>query len=345
MTLLHMSKALSLLENDPHSFIPYNFIRQDSLFLCEGLNPFAIQEELTKVLSKGHQVSLEVSQGLQKEKEKYENELSVLLKSYPHLHDTVNHDVALIHAEVQHVGKDLRSRLGKLPSQNESIGMKEIRGLLTLQALQNLSFPEGHRERVRDASIGFLGISLLLFTHNILYEVFSSKYDRDIAFALSALVFAPILEEFYKALSVKLTKSQLPSFIFSVAEFIAYSWSIFNLSMHLSSPVYRVFAIIYGILGRITGVNFHMTTAQAYLSDVEKYNTVRKGTYLKGVFLHSFFNAGAGMILFINNSITLFSALLGFRLSPNLPKNVTPLLAQTLSSGRQRRRVLPVSTR
>ena len=103
------------------------------------------------------------------------------------------------------------------------------------------------------------------------------------------------------------------------------------MSVGLLSPLSQAIAIVLGLFARVVALNFHMTTTQAYIDDVEKSGTVRKSTYLKGVTLHALFNMGGGLLLAYFNFIFLIKSLLSIPFSPRVSPNMNQIVKKAVS--------------
>jgi len=179
--------------------------------------------------------------------------------------------------------------------------------------------------------IGLFGTVILLAMNTAILQALKMVMEPGAAFACAAILCAPFIEEFYKVVTTRITRSPLPAFITFNIELLIYAERIFSMSVGLLSPLSQAIAIVLGLFARVVALNFHMTTTQAYIDDVEKSGTVRKSTYLKGVTLHVLFNMGGGLLLVYFNFISLIKSLLSIPFSPRVSPNMSQIVKKAVS--------------
>ena len=340
------TRAHKLLEECPHELIPYNFSREDFVCVSEGIDPTTAQHELALVSQKAQQVHSVISAGVHQDYTKYHQELMAEISAYPELVRAVENDSHRLEARVRTVGKRAQSRLKPIhggSTDEEALvddithdleDIFEVGGIESLAALRKMTFPTGILLKIRDLIIGVLGCIVVATINRIFFLVFISAYGPAIGIILGVCIIAPIVEEFYKVITVRFTDSQMPSFVTFVLEFIHYSNQIFGVAVAMSNPISMVGFIIVGAIVRTYALEMHMTTTQYYTADMAQFGHIRRKTMFAGMLLHSVWNLTSSMFAIIQGLIAIFPALtlyLGARGTVSIANIVNKVLKRDLA--------------
>ena len=341
-----MTRARKLLERCPHELIPYNFSREDFVCVSEGIDPATAQHELNLVAQKAQQVHSAISAGIHQDYSKYHQELMAEIGAYPDLVRAVENDSHRLEARVRTVGKRAQSRLKPIhggSTDEEALvddithdleDIFEVGGIESLAALRKMTFPPGILRKIRDLIIGVLGCLVIMVINSLFFVIFVTAYGPGIGMILGSCVIAPIVEEFYKVITVRFTNSQMPAFVTFVLEFIQYSSQIFAIAITMSNPITMVSFIIVGAIVRMYALEMHMTTTQYYTKDMAQFGHVRRKTMFAGMILHSVWNLTASIFAVINGLIAIFPALtlyLGARGTVSIANIVNKVLKRDLA--------------
>lgn len=322
------TRASILLENDKETFIPYNFM-QEEYFLCEGIDPEKAKHDLELIYSKAKPAYQSMKKGILGERDKYIAMFTGMTEQYPEIHSKLMQDINAVEQKtsviLRKTGSALRSKDSPEKLQ-ENVGdlfqtIYEGRlNLFSLQALRNLELPEGFFRRLRDIIIAILGFIVIGTINGLFIASLSPIFGIEAAMTIGVLICAPIIEELYKVITVRILKSPMPSFVTFLFEFLHYSAKIIGIATAMSSG--GLIFLLVGLLGRVFALEMHMTTTKAYMDDVSLLGKVRLKTYFSGVVLHMIWNS----VAIITHALTaLFSILkfIGIFIQVSLTQNLS----------------------
>jgi hypothetical protein len=108
------------------------------------------------------------------------------------------------------------------------------------------------------------------------------------------ILVAPIIEEFYKILTVRLTGTTLPAWGFALLEFVSYVRKQVGFLTFGGIP--GAIAFLLFALARWQVVRMHLATSRLYLQDYERQGFISGTTMLRGMTIHALWNLGASLL-------------------------------------------------
>lgn len=304
-----MSRATGILERVRED-MPLNFL----FFLyekkIEPLNKEVEKENLRKIGRKAQNIINEVKQGLRRESKGFKTNLDVMIKQYPILQDSVKKDIQMIEGKSKSVALKVKRKFSEIKgiprdisesSQNMMQDMLEGVSFQTTAALKTLEIPQDLKSQIWGAFVGMVGFGALFVVQSTLLVALGTIFQPTVAFTILACLVAPIFEEFFKVLSVKITKTEMPAFVFALAEFSLYMLRQLNLVGLGASPL----TLLGVFIARYFALGMHTTTSALYLQDQKKYGKIRMKTIMKGIGIHFVWN-------FIISVFSVLSTIGGF---------------------------------
>lgn len=360
MPTLTASRSHLLLEKCPQEYIPINFCNED--FIHEAIDPGQAHRDLETLGKRAHVVLGQVQQGVNGELAHFQGLLVAQCQAYPAVLDAVEQDKHALDQRIHAIAQRARAKLSRVKPVAEDLAhpefvtemVQELRGvfeagstnpLRSFAALKGIQVSPGRLNTIRDTIIGMLCYLVIGLINTVSLAILTFNFGALAGFALAACIIAPIVEEAYKALSVRITKgSQRPAFVTFLLEFLEYAAKIFLIALSSGNIFFAVGLIIIGITMRFYALEMHMTTTQFYATDVKTVGYVRLKTFGAGVVLHAIWNLLSIIFEFVQG-ITKVFLLLQLYVEEQVMVSITGLMAKyfhrKLSISPQERPVSP----
>jgi len=294
-----MSRAGTILEYGQET---ESILEHQLELICERMDPAKAKADLDKIASRGKRVYREIKVGLNTAKSQMKKDLDKSVAPYPELKGAVARDLQKGDKKAKEVAARVKSRVGKVNLKKNSAKVseefeQEIRNAIyeeveleSHSVMQELKIPKGTWNKIKGFLVGFIGTNILLAVNTALFMAFALVFAPPLAMIITAIVVAPITEEFFKIIAAKWLKNDVPALAFSFLEFVQYVAKILLISAMMTNPAAMVFSLLSGVIVRWWVVKMHMTTAVLYRQDVEAFGKVRKQTIIRGMGIHAVWN-------------------------------------------------------